>query len=47
MRYLEAAFAVVIGYYFFDENYSVYSYMGLTLIFIGLISAIWVKKKLN
>ena len=43
LRYLEAAFAVIIGYFVFNESYAMLSFVGLALIFTGLLLSIWEK----
>jgi drug/metabolite transporter (DMT)-like permease len=45
IRYIEAALAVLIGYFIFGESYNVVSFFGLILIFTGLLLAIWEKNK--
>jgi drug/metabolite transporter (DMT)-like permease len=45
IRYIEAALAIIIGYFIFDETYSTMSFVGLAMIFLGLILAVWVKNK--
>lgn len=45
LRYLEAAYAFIIGYFVFDETYNFQSFLGLLLIFTGLILSLKFKTK--
>ncbi|MBL7815193.1 MAG: DMT family transporter [Saprospiraceae bacterium] len=44
-KYLEAAYAIIIGYFVFDEAYTVLSFLGIVLIFTSLILTIRLKSK--
>ncbi len=44
-KYLEAAYAIIIGYIWFGETYNVWSFMGIVLIFVSLILTIRLKSK--
>ncbi len=44
-KYLEAAYAILIGYFIFGESYSLISFFGICLIFIGLILTVRLKNK--
>ena len=44
-KYLEAVFAIIIGYLWFGETYTFLSFLGIVLIFIGLILTIRLKLK--
>ena len=45
LRYLEAAYAFVIGYFIFNETYNLQSFVGLFLIFAGLLLSLKFKTK--
>ena len=45
LRYLEAAYAFVIGYFIFNETYNFQSFVGLFLIFAGLLLSLKFKTK--
>ena len=42
-KYLEAIYAIIIGYLYFGETYSFLSFFGIILIFVGLILTIRLK----
>lgn len=44
-KYLEAAYAIVIGYFVFGETYNLLSFVGIVLIFASLILTIRLKTK--
>ncbi len=44
-KYLEAAYAIVIGYLWFGESYTLLSFLGIVLIFTSLILTIRLKSK--
>ena len=46
-KYLEAAYAIIIGYLCFGESYNFLSFMGILLIFISLILTVRLKTKPN
>jgi drug/metabolite transporter (DMT)-like permease len=45
LRYLEAAYAFLIGYFIFHETYNLQSFVGLFLIFAGLLLSLKFKTK--
>ncbi|MHC8950109.1 DMT family transporter [Sphingobacterium hungaricum] len=45
LRYLEVVFALIVGYYFFQETYTLQSFVGIFLIFGGLILSFMLKPK--
>lgn len=45
LRYLEAAYAFVIGYFIFNETYNLQSFVGLFMIFAGLLLSLKFKAK--
>jgi|JI7StandDraft_1071085.scaffolds.fasta_scaffold103035_2 drug/metabolite transporter (DMT)-like permease len=47
LRYTEVLFALVIGYLWFDEHYTLQSFLGLALIFVGLILSFREKQKIK
>lgn len=44
-KYLEAAYAIIIGFLWFKETYTVLSFLGIILIFLSLILTIRLKSK--
>lgn len=45
LRYLGIIYALSYGYMFFDETFSVVSYLGMILVLVGVILNIWYKHK--
>lgn len=45
LRYAEVVYALIIGYFFFNETYSQQSFAGIFLIFTGLILSFRLKSK--
>ena len=45
LRYVEAIYALAIGYFLFDESYNLLSFLGLLFIFSGLFISIVFRKK--
>ncbi len=46
-KYLEAAYAIVIGFFIFGETYTFLSFIGIIIIFLSLILTIRLKSKAN
>lgn len=44
MKYLEAGFALLVGWFWFDEGYTLLGLLGIGLIVLGMILNIYVKK---
>jgi drug/metabolite transporter (DMT)-like permease len=44
-KYLEAAYAIILGYLYFGESYTFLSFLGIILIFISLLLTIRLKNK--
>jgi drug/metabolite transporter (DMT)-like permease len=44
-KYLEAVYAIILGYLWFGESYNLLSFLGIVLIFISLILTIRLKSK--
>lgn len=44
-KYLEAAYAIIIGYIWFGETYNLWSFMGIILIFVSLLLTVRLKSK--
>jgi drug/metabolite transporter (DMT)-like permease len=44
-KYLEAAYAIILGFFWFGESYTFLSFLGILLIFISLILTIRLKSK--
>lgn len=44
LKYLEAVYALLFGFFWFGEFYNVFSFLGIALIFLGLILAVVFKK---
>lgn len=45
IRYIEVLYALIIGYFFFNEVYNLQSFTGIFLIFTGLILSFRLKSK--
>ena len=45
MKYMEVIFSLILGVSFFKEVYTLESLLGLSLILIGLIANLFVKKR--
>lgn len=45
LRYIEVVYALIIGYFFFNETYNPQSFVGIVLIFTGLILSFRLKSK--
>jgi drug/metabolite transporter (DMT)-like permease len=46
-KYLEAIYAIIVGYFLFGETYNSVSFFGLILIFLGLILTVRLKSAKN
>ena len=46
LRYVEVLFALISGYFFFDETYSIQSFIGIFLIFTSLMLSFRLKTKM-
>jgi drug/metabolite transporter (DMT)-like permease len=44
-KYLEAIYAIIIGYLYFHETYNYLSFLGILLIFLGLILTVRLKSQ--
>ena len=44
-KYLEAAYAIIIGFLIFRETYSILSFLGIVIIFLSLILTMRLKNK--
>ncbi|MFN8357858.1 MAG: DMT family transporter [Spirosomataceae bacterium] len=47
LRYSEVIYALIIGYFFFDESYNLQSLAGIVLIFTGLLLSVRIKNAKN
>ncbi len=45
LRYSEVIYALIIGYFFFQEGYNLQSFAGIILIFVGLLLSVRMKTK--
>ncbi len=45
LRYSEVIYALIIGYFLFEERYNLQSFVGIVLIFVGLLLSVRMKKK--
>lgn len=45
LRYTEAIYALIIGYFIFDETYTLLSLAGIIMIFLGIILTVRMKSK--
>lgn len=46
IRYLSIVYALVFGYIFFDETYSMLAYAGMGLAILGVVANVWYKQTL-
>jgi len=46
IRYLSIVYALVFGYIFFDETYSILAYAGMGLAILGVFANVWYKQTL-
>ena len=44
-KYMELIYALILGYFIFNESYGLFALMGILLILIGMLSNIFVKEK--
>jgi drug/metabolite transporter (DMT)-like permease len=45
IRYLGIVYALIFGYLFFDETYTVFAYAGMLLAVLGVILNLWYKQR--
>jgi drug/metabolite transporter (DMT)-like permease len=45
VRYVEIIYSLLIGYLFFNEQFSVLVYIGMLLTLLGVVLNIWYKRK--
>lgn len=43
-KYMELVYAIIMGFFFFGESYTILSAMGIALIMLGMIGNVWAKK---
>jgi drug/metabolite transporter (DMT)-like permease len=46
IRYLSIVYALIFGYIFFDETYSILAYAGMGLAILGVVANVWYKQTL-
>lgn len=47
IQYIGIIFALIFGYFFFDESYTLKSFAGILIILVGVISNIWFKNRME
>lgn len=47
LKYLEVVFMIIVGAFWFDEIYNLWSLLGIFLIMVGLLYNIYLKRKSN
>ena len=47
LKYIEVVFAIIVGFGFLGETYSVWSFVGMAMIISGLLLNIWYKNKME
>lgn len=47
IRYLSIVYALIFGYIFFDETYSILAYAGMGLAILGVVANVWYKQTLG
>jgi drug/metabolite transporter (DMT)-like permease len=45
IKYLEVILAIIIGFFYFDENYTIYTLIGVILILIGIFCNFYFRSK--
>jgi len=45
LKYLEVIFTLLIGLFWFEEIYNIYTLLGISLILLGLVYNIYLKRK--
>ena len=45
LKYLEVVFMIIIGAFWFDEIYNLWTLLGIFLILLGLVYNIYLKKQ--
>ncbi|KAA1243632.1 DMT family transporter [Aquimarina sp. RZ0] len=45
IKYMELAYALVLGFFLFDESYDFWAIAGMTLVVVGMLLNVWVKRK--
>ncbi|MGB0880545.1 MAG: DMT family transporter [Polaribacter sp.] len=47
LKYLEIVFTIILGVFWFEEIYNFYTLLGISLILLGLVYNIYIKRKLS
>lgn len=47
LKYLEVVFTLIIGIFWFEEVYNIYTLLGISLVLLGLVYNIYLKRKLS
>jgi len=45
LKYTEVIFAIIIGYFYFEESYSIYTFIGVLLILVGILCNFYFRSK--
>ena len=45
LKYLNILYALAFGYVFFEETFNLYTYLGMSLVVLGVILNIWFKQR--
>ncbi len=45
IKYMELVYALLFGFFLFDEQYGFWPLMGMTLVVLGMLLNVWVKRK--
>lgn len=45
IKYMELVYALIFGYFLFDETYGFWPVVGMSLVVLGLLLNVWVKRK--
>ena len=46
LKYIEVIFTIIIGVFWFEEIYNLYTLFGISLILFGLVYNIYIKRKI-
>ena len=45
IKYMELVYALLFGFFLFDESYTLWPIIGMTLVVLGMLLNVWIKRK--
>ncbi|WP_299212698.1 DMT family transporter [uncultured Dokdonia sp.] len=45
IKYMELVYALLFGFFLFDESYTLWPIVGMTLVVVGMLLNVWIKRK--